>query len=334
MYSNANYSLLGLLVEIASGQSYEDYMAEHIFEPLDMFHTYTSLDEARAGGMSSGYVYALGQPVSVGFLPYPRAMLPVGYIISTAEDMGRYAAAMLGDEPAVISAAGLAELQRPQAKVQFVSAGQYAFGWFIDEMAGQTIVWHSGDVPDFHGNVTLAPESGWGVVLLFNENSTLDKRGMDTAAFHVMGILLGYEPGSLAVPTLAVPNMYPAFMGIFVLMLVIQVALTARSVRTLRRWQNQPQTRPQSGWRKGLALLLPLALNLGFAAFILFGFLQSVMQLPLMTAILFQPDVGILLALLIGLALGWGLVRTLWASVLLLRADQTAYGTALVRGNA
>jgi hypothetical protein len=128
--------------------------------------------------------------------------------------------------------------------------------------------------------------------------------------------------------------MYPVFMGVFILALVIQVALTARSVRTLQRWQNQPQTRPQSEWRKGLALLLPLALNLGFAAFLLFGFLQSVMQLPLTTAILFQPDVGILLALLIGLALGWGLVRTLWAGVLLLRADQTAYGTALVRENA
>ncbi len=334
MYSNANYSLLGLLVEVASGQTYEDYMSEHIFEPLGMTHTYTNLEEARAGGMSSGYVYALGQPFTISNLSYPRALLPAGYIISTAEDMGRYAAAMLGEDSTVISAAGLAEMQRPQAKVQFVSAGHYAFGWFIDEMAGQTMVWHSGDVPDFHGNVTLAPESGWGVVLLFNENSTLDKRGMDTAAFHVMGILMGYEPGSLALPTLAVPNMYPAFMGVFVLALVIQVALTARSVHTLRRWQNQPQTRPQSGWRRGLALLLPLALNLGFAAFLLFGFLQSIMQLPLMTAVLFQPDIGILLAVLIGLAIGWGLIRTMWAGVLLLRADEPAYDTALVRENA
>jgi CubicO group peptidase (beta-lactamase class C family) len=319
-YSNANYTLLGLLVEVASGQTYEDYMAGHIFKPLDMAHTYTDLEEARANHMSSGYIFALGQPVKADDLPYPRALLPVGYIISTADDMGRYAAAMLGKGPAVISATGLAELHRPQAIVQGVSAGQYAFGWFVDKMAGQTLVWHSGDVPNFHGNLTLAPESGWGVVLLFNVNSAVDKRGIDTAAFEAMGILLGHEPGSLATPQLSMQGMYPIFMGVFGLALVLQMVLIILSVRTLRRWQHQLRARPRPGWRRWAAVLLPLALNLGLASLLLFGVLHAGMQSTLLTAIIFQPDLGIMIALMIGLALQWGLVRTLWSGWLLLRA--------------
>ena len=35
-YSNANYNLLGLIIEAASGESYPDYIQHHIFTPLDM----------------------------------------------------------------------------------------------------------------------------------------------------------------------------------------------------------------------------------------------------------------------------------------------------------
>lgn len=318
-YSNANYTLLGLLIEIASGQTYEDYVSGNIFKPLGMTHTYTNIEEARANGLSSGYIFMLGRSIQSDYSPYPRALLPVGYIISTADDMGRYTAAMLGKGSAIISAAGLAELHRPQAAVQGVSAGQYAFGWFVDDLAGQKIVWHSGDVPNFHGNVTLAPESGWGVVLLFNANSAVDKRGIDAAAFNVMGILLGHKPGSLTVPQLSVQGMYPIFMGVFGSMLVIQVVLVFLSVRTLRRWRNQRQTHPRLGWPRWAAVLLPLVVNLGFAALLVFGILHSVMQSTLITAMIFQPDLGSMLTLMIGLALLWGLARTLWSGWLMLR---------------
>jgi hypothetical protein len=114
--------------------------------------------------------------------------------------------------------------------------------------------------------------------------------------------------------------MYPIFMGVFGLALVIQVVLVILSVRTLRRWQNQPPTRPRSGWRRWVAVLPPLVVNLGFAALLVFGVLHAGMQSTLITAIIFQPDLGSLMALMIGLGLLWGLARTLWSGWLLLRA--------------
>lgn len=38
-YSNSNYFLLGLIVEIVSGQHYNDFVRENIFNPLSMDHT-------------------------------------------------------------------------------------------------------------------------------------------------------------------------------------------------------------------------------------------------------------------------------------------------------
>ena len=51
-YSNLNYSIAGLIVEKVSGQSYADYVTQHIFEPLDMRHSYASHTPALADGLS------------------------------------------------------------------------------------------------------------------------------------------------------------------------------------------------------------------------------------------------------------------------------------------
>jgi CubicO group peptidase (beta-lactamase class C family) len=41
-YSNANYVTLGMIVQAVSGQSYETYIKEYIFQPLDMQNSFTS----------------------------------------------------------------------------------------------------------------------------------------------------------------------------------------------------------------------------------------------------------------------------------------------------
>ena len=52
-YSNANYVTLGMVVQAVSGQSYESYIQQHIFDPLEMKNSYTSQAEALEHGMSS-----------------------------------------------------------------------------------------------------------------------------------------------------------------------------------------------------------------------------------------------------------------------------------------
>src|SRR3989337_2657597 len=95
-YSNLNYNIAGLIVEKVSGQSYAEYMTQHIFEPLDMRHSYASRAPALADGLSEGHHYMFGHAfVSEG--PIPPAHLPSGFLIASVEDMAHYTIAQLND---------------------------------------------------------------------------------------------------------------------------------------------------------------------------------------------------------------------------------------------
>ncbi len=77
-YSNANYVTLGMIIQAVSGQSYEDYIAEHIFKPLDMQNSFTSKSEAQKNGLVVGYQNWFGIPIASPNLPFSRGSLPAG----------------------------------------------------------------------------------------------------------------------------------------------------------------------------------------------------------------------------------------------------------------
>lgn len=54
-YSNTNYDLLGLLVAAVCGEPYEHHIQRNIFDPLEMDDAFTSLADAHAQGVASGY---------------------------------------------------------------------------------------------------------------------------------------------------------------------------------------------------------------------------------------------------------------------------------------
>jgi CubicO group peptidase (beta-lactamase class C family) len=82
-YNNTGYDILGLIVQTVSGQSFESYIEEQIFLPLEMTHSYTSKSEAEANGLAIGHTYFFGNPRASADAPYPRRKLPSGFPIST-----------------------------------------------------------------------------------------------------------------------------------------------------------------------------------------------------------------------------------------------------------
>lgn len=59
-YANAGYMMLGLLIQQVSGQTFEAYIHEHIFAPLQRGQTFTDWTEARAHGAATGHRYWFG----------------------------------------------------------------------------------------------------------------------------------------------------------------------------------------------------------------------------------------------------------------------------------
>jgi CubicO group peptidase (beta-lactamase class C family) len=172
-YSNLNYTTLGLVVEMAAGESFDTYLKTHIFEPLNMRHTYTAVEDARRDGLASGYRYWFGFPISFD-APGHGGTVPTGGIISTAEDMSHYLAMYQGGGryhgKVVLSPAGIAEMMRPgppQRRGAFAGAG-YGMGWFTGPWGGVDASYHPGDEPGSHAGMALVPQGNWGVVVLFN----------------------------------------------------------------------------------------------------------------------------------------------------------------------
>lgn len=262
-YSNANYNLLGLIIEAASGESYADYAQQQIFTPLDMSHTYTSPALTKQNGLAVGHQYWFGLPFAAPNMPIPRGSLPGGLLISSSEDMARYLIAHLNggryEDVQILSSAGIDELHRGVADVSAygISVGQYAMGWFVSEIGQTKLVWHGGTLPDFGAYMALLPEQTKGVVLLFN------------ACHHWMNPVLA-DFGTGVTALLAGEQLAPIpFVGMIpwalrgqLLIPALQIAGVVTTLRLLRRWRLDPERRPSGGRAWGLHILLPLIPNL------------------------------------------------------------------------
>jgi CubicO group peptidase (beta-lactamase class C family) len=93
-YSNAGYLLLGLVIEKASGQSYYDYVRDHIFTPAGMTSTESYATAARVPNLASGYTEKLGSASRDNGPSLPARGSSAGGGYSTVDDLFRFAKAL------------------------------------------------------------------------------------------------------------------------------------------------------------------------------------------------------------------------------------------------
>jgi CubicO group peptidase (beta-lactamase class C family) len=88
-YSNLNFVILGAIIERVSGLSYEDYVREYIYTPLDMNNTYHSYREAKEHGLLPTYRIVNGFSFNVN-VPHPNGQVSAGYQMSSTHDLTNY----------------------------------------------------------------------------------------------------------------------------------------------------------------------------------------------------------------------------------------------------
>jgi len=224
-YSNTNYLIAGLLVETASGISYEEYIQEHIFHPLHMTTSFTSEQEARDHGMAQGCRWWFGKPVPFD-APYLLDALPAAYIISSAADMGRYLLACLdagASRDSLLSPQGFAEMYKPQATVPGKHSS-YGLGWRIERLGDEPILRHGGEVTNFRADMVLVPGHQLGVIVLSNcNNGMIAQLGLDQIALNLSRVLLG-QP---------LPHKKLTFRGFYALVDILVVAISLVQVGSL-----------------------------------------------------------------------------------------------------
>jgi CubicO group peptidase (beta-lactamase class C family) len=330
-YSNSNYNLLGLIIEAASGESYADYVQNHIFTPLDMSHSYTSQAMAKQNGLAVanlavanlavGHQYWFAVPFAAPNMSLPHGSLPGGGLISCAEDLAHYMIALLNGgrygDVQILSDAGIDELHRGAADLGIeatpaelrlmrpwlkdLSLGQYGMGWYVDEIGQTKLVSHGGTLPDFASNMALLPEQGKGMVLLFNACHHWMMPVLAEFGLGVAALLAGEQPSS-PIPFV---GMIPWLLRGLLLIPALQIVGVVATLRHLRRWHLDPEHRPRGGRAWGLHILLPLIPNL----------LLALTLIPMLGKrrgylMLYKPDSSWIVWVCGSFALVWSFLRT------------------------
>ena len=196
-YTDANYDVLGLVVQTVSGQSYESYLAEHVFAPLDMRQSYTNQSDARRDGLATGHRSWFGYPRPFE-APYSRAAMPSSYLISSAEDITHFLSVQLNGGRyagrSVVSAEGVAAMHSPAVR-EGTRDIFYGMGWESRSLNGVPVVRHNGTNANFYADMILDPQDRWGVVILTNFDSlNLNGGRLQGLSSGVISLLHGQDP--------------------------------------------------------------------------------------------------------------------------------------------
>lgn len=177
-YSNYGAALAGYIVVRVTGQSYSQYVQEHILDPLGMKGTTVQVatPPELLKHESVGYMYDQGAFQIFPHLYNHQDLFPAGVMRSTATDMARFMIAHLQDGR--YSGAGIAEARILQeATAQQMHATLYAphprllgsaYGFFEFSDNGQRVIGHSGSGEPMESMLLLLPEQNLGIFIAYN----------------------------------------------------------------------------------------------------------------------------------------------------------------------
>jgi CubicO group peptidase (beta-lactamase class C family) len=308
-YSNVNFAILALIVETVAGQPFENYVQEHIFNPLEMSQSTYYQAEAIPPDSAIGYQHWFGFPVARD-VPLPRSSNGLGGLIASAEDMTHFMIAQLNQgrygNMTVLSPAGIAEMHAPAAR-DGESESFYAMGWEVETVDGLTTISHNGDYGGFHADMSLTSD-GWGVVMMTNANSLWAVGRPSGIHTGVISLLRGQQPAiNEGLPTIRV-----IYWGI-ISIVALQIVGMLWSLVALRRWyRNSQSDRRPHGWLSVTwHVVLPLVINLllGFAITVI---VPAALEVTVGGLIFVNPDLGYTMAMSGVVAFVW-IIRTVLA---------------------
>jgi len=192
-YSNYGAMLAGYIVARVSGEPYEQYIQEHIFEPLGMDHS--TIQRPLPPGLrehaSLGYWYSDGAYQAVPKIPDDylgqTAMNPAGGHLSSVTDMARFMIAHLQGGFYGDASTGMRILEETTARQMQdtlytpdprVLGTAYGFFDFSDN--GQRAIGHTGGTLGFATLLMLLPDQNLGVFVVYTNE---DVGGLTTQHF-------------------------------------------------------------------------------------------------------------------------------------------------------
>ncbi len=182
LYNNMMYAAAGYLVELQSGKTWEEFVRDRIFKPLEMSNSLFSVAEM-VKRPDFGVAYTEKRDsFEIYKIPYyedTEGMAPAGAIISNIEDMSHWLIALMNDgkykgkqvlpagvlkatiQPAIAQANTLAEVRGWWE----ILNPNYGMGRSTSSYRGHLQTYHGGDLDGFHSQVSFMPQEHIGVLV-------------------------------------------------------------------------------------------------------------------------------------------------------------------------
>lgn len=170
-YSNLGVGLLGHVLALRAGQSYEALVTERILEPLGMRDTRISLTPDLRQRLAQGHGMT-GQPAANWDIP---TLAGAGALRSTANDMLTFAAAALSDTGPLANA--LAQAMRPRRDIAPDGSARIGLNWITSRSGSIDITWHNGGTGGYRSYLGLDPARERAVIVLTNSANGADDIG-------------------------------------------------------------------------------------------------------------------------------------------------------------
>jgi D-alanyl-D-alanine-carboxypeptidase/D-alanyl-D-alanine-endopeptidase len=170
-YSNLGVGLLGHLLALRAGTSYEALLIKRILEPLRMRDTAITLSPSLRSRLAVGHDEG-GTVAGNWDLP---TLAGAGALRSTVSDMLKFLEANLGGGNAT-TVAVLEETHRVRHATGEPDL-DIGLAWHIWHKFGADLVWHNGGTGGYHSWMGFLPKTRSGAVVLSNSSSSIDDIG-------------------------------------------------------------------------------------------------------------------------------------------------------------
>ena len=190
-YSNSNYYLLGYILEKITGQTYEEYLKQHLFFPAALNHTYYIHPEKIIPLTASGYSSFDGKNWEDAELQNVTILYSAGGLMANAEDLFKWHQSLI--EGKLLNKSLLYKASSP-FKLSDGSRSEYGYGWFIKDVDGSTTIEHSGSTDGYQTDEIYLPENDIYITALFNGFKT--SMNWEVATNDIARIVLGKTLGN------------------------------------------------------------------------------------------------------------------------------------------
>ena len=206
-YSNYGATLAGYIVQRVSGEPFEQYVREHIFQPLQMTHSTFAqpLPVSLQPLMSQGYQLASQPPKDFELVQ----AFPAGSLSTSADDITRFMIAHLQNGEygeARILQPQTAQLMHARAFVNVPAMNAMALGFYEESRNGHRIIGHGGDTDWFHSDLHLILDANVGFFVSYNSAGRQEDNPRTELWEKFLDRYFPYQPPAAAKPASAMAD--------------------------------------------------------------------------------------------------------------------------------